>query len=279
MDSSGLGELESEVEDYWIGFVDLLGYKAIVLGDEQDRVKQQRLHSIYSALIQAIEDIKYDQDSGDTYGGDKVEYIHFSDCFYFSSRSAFSLGYVMSSLFNSCFALYDHTYQSSANEWIPFLRGGIERGWTMMFRDPTVVTDPGREFRNPVGPGIAKAYMVGEKQGVEGMRIVATQVFVDAYHREIEGLDGVHRHVATKLQPLELGLAKEVDRVHLGDVLYEVPWPRLTDLAVSSIMNFNLARDRQFNEASMKHWLATRDLVRQSLETLEAGHLIRLLDD
>jgi len=282
MDTNNWDHADGEAETLWVGFVDLLGYKEIVLGSRSDKEKMQIIHSIYSALIQPIEDLNFDEGVGDTVGGDAVRRIHFSDCFYFTSKSAVSLADSMSSFFSFAFMLYENTYATDPSQWIPFLRGGIAGGWTLMFRDPTIPQDRETMFRNPVGPSVAKAYLVGEKQKVSGMRIMATKDFSERYEQELADMAATadsHVGFARHLCPVPIPEPVQPDyRQVLGDALWEIPWPRLLDNCGRWIENFAATRNRQFDAVSIKHWHATHALLRRCAQAGGENHLIQQLD-
>lgn len=279
MDSDSTEHFDGGAQHRWVGFVDLLGYRNLVLCEKRSDAERIRLiKSIYSALIQPIDDLNSDEAMGDTVGGDRVERIHFSDCFYFFSKSAVAVANSMASFFSSAFLLYETVYQRDASSWIPFLRGGIAGGWTLTFRDPTVRTGQGALFgdwieqarptaifRNPVGPSVAKAYMVSEEQHVSGMRLLTTGDFAERYQQEMASMKrDANGMIAQKLTPQPIDQTViEKHRKILGEKLYEIPWPRCLEFG-HWIENFANTRKRQFDPESMKHWDATYALLLRS---------------
>jgi len=248
----------------FVGFVDVLGYKAIVQSSTfTDAQRFHYLHSIFSALAVSAHDIAHDFK-----GAIAVRAVQFSDCFYFSSESAVTLVTALAQFFANVFTIYDHTFTApkptgttTFPEWLPLLRGGIVHGWMFEGYDITLpqLQDQADSFRNPIGPAVANAYLLSEDTNLEGMRLATTRIVRDRFVAE---LASIPRHsqlgiLATPLTPLFLKEHKD-----FGE-MFEVPWfeSRLqTDNTLGTYETL-IAAERQFVPAVMKHYRGTWDAI------------------
>jgi hypothetical protein len=174
-------------EDHrFVAFVDMLGCKAALLSDSTTGAETfNTLSSVYENLAQAARDCVGDL-TPDLPA--PVRWVQFSDAFFFSSRSVVSLATTAAQFSANVFSLHDAA-GIEGGEWLPFLRGGITYDWMFEGFDPTAghAGDPDA-FRNPIGPAVAKAYLVGETTGVEGMRLVASAEAAGLLAAEIDAL-------------------------------------------------------------------------------------------
>jgi hypothetical protein len=176
----------------FVGFVDVLGYKAIVRDAPfTDAQRFHYLHSVFSALASSAHDIAHDFK-----GAIAVRAVQFSDSFYFSSNSVVTLVAALANFFANVFTIYDHTFTAPQQpeqqfpEWLPFLRGGIVSGWMFEGYDITLPTlaDAAGTFRNPIGPAVANAYLLSEETDIEGMRLATTKVVRDRFAEELPAI-------------------------------------------------------------------------------------------
>ena len=246
------------------GFVDVLGYKSIVRDAPFPEAQRYRyLHSIFSSLAVSAYDIAHDFS-----GAIAVRAVQFSDSFYFSSESAVTLVAAISNFFANVFTFYDHTFNEPVPtggfpEWLPFMRGGIVHGWMFEGHDITLprLHDPDRSFRNPIGPAVANAYLLSEATGLEGMRLVTTQVVRDRFVEELPNLPPYPQSqlglVAARLAPIFLKRHKDFDDI------YEVPWIESRLMSDNTLGTFDtlIAAERQFVPAVMKHYRGTWDAI------------------
>jgi len=259
-------------DERYVGFADLLGYKALTTGPKYS--PEQRfnlLHSAYVSLAIALNEVMEDP----TLTPD-VRLVQMSDSIFFTSRSAVKIVTAMATLFSTVFGvpapLYDHEEPS---EWWPFLRGAIVRDWIFEARDYTVPNNdqPRDAFRIPIGPAVARAYLLSESEDtrIEGMRLVCTNVVNNDFRRECDGLDGQTEFArrARHLAPIYLKSEPTCGPIH------EVPWLELQlqdGLARSMFQSLDLI-ESQFDGA-MKHYRGTWDMIlrmptiRQSEELL-----------
>jgi hypothetical protein len=240
----------------FVGFADVLGYKAIVLGEQYTNVQRfQYLHSVFTALAQGAQDVV-----NDLAGVATVQAVQFSDSFYFSSSSAVAIVAAMSNFFANVFTIYDHTIDTH-NEWLPFLRGGIAYDWMFEGLDITLpdLKDQRDAFRNPIGPAVAKAYLLSEETGLEGMRLVSTKEVRDSFVAEIPTVAAGSTLAlwGGPLQPLFLKNSAE-----FGEI-FEIPWFESRLLTDNTLGTFDVLRsaERQFNDRSMKHYRGTWDAI------------------
>ena len=251
-------------QKHFVGFVDVLGYKAIVRDAPfTDAQRFHYLHSVFLALASSAHDIAHDFK-----GEIAVRAFQFSDSFYFSSDSAVTLVTALSQFFANVFTIYDHTFTApkppgnlAFPEWLPFLRGGIVHDWMFEGFDITLPTleNPADSFRNPIGPAVANAYLLSEETKLEGMRLATTR---DVCERFVEELPGIPPRsqlgiVAAPLTPQFLKKNK------IFDEIYEVPWFESRLMTDNTIGTFNtlIAAERQFGPTAMKHFRGTWDSI------------------
>jgi hypothetical protein len=246
------------------GFVDVLGYKAIVRDAPfTDAQRFHYLHSIFSSLAVSAYDIAHD-----FAGAITVRAVQFSDCFYFSSESAVTLVAALANFFANVFTFYDHTFNEPAPaggfpDWLPFLRGGIVHDWMLEGLNITLpeLHDPADRFCNPIGPAVANAYLLSEATDLEGMRLATTQFVRDRFVEEMPDIppypQGQLGLVAAKLTPIFMKQHKDY-----GDI-YEVPWFESRLMTDNTLGTFNtlIAAERQFVPKVMKHYRGTWDAI------------------
>lgn len=149
----------------YVGFADMLGYRSLVFDETTSNSdKLGYLCSVYAAMGHAVQQVMTELRVPDL-----VKVIQFSDCFYFKSDCPVSIIVAMAEFFSQTSAIYSQVYEAT-NEWQPFLRGAIARDWIMEGLDITLPTTQGA-FRNPMGPAVAKAYVLAEESGIQGMRL------------------------------------------------------------------------------------------------------------
>lgn len=238
----------------FVGFADVLGYKTIVLDQQYSEAQRHHyLHSVFTALAKGAQDVVNDLASVA-----QVKAVQFSDCFYFSSPSAVAIVCAMSNFFASVFTIYDHTIETH-DDWLPFLRGGIVFDWMFEGFDITLpsLQNPQNAFRNPIGPAVAKAYLLSEETGIEGMRLVATKDVRDRFEAELPAvpLDGLLSVWGGPLHPVFLK-----NHADCGEI-FEVPWFESRLQTDNTVGAFDVLRsaERQFNDRSMKHYRGTWD--------------------
>lgn len=240
----------------FVGFADVLGYKAIVLGERYtDAQRFQYLHSVFTALAEGARNVV-----NDLSGVATLQAVQFSDSFYFSSNSAVAIISAMSNFFANVFTIYDHTI-SSHNEWLPFLRGGIVYDWMFEGLDITLpaLQNQQHAFRNPIGPAVAKAYLLSEETGLEGMRLVTTKEVHDRFVAELPtfAAGSLLAIWGGPLQPILLKTPSEYGEI------FEIPWFESRLLTDNTVGTFDVLRsaEGQFNDRSLKHYRGTWDAI------------------
>lgn len=240
----------------FVGFADVLGYKTIVLSNQYTNAQRfHYLHSVFMALAQGARDVVQDLSGVAT-----VQAVQFSDSFYFSSSSPVAIVSAMSSFYANVFTIYDNTFNTD-DEWLPFLRGGIVHDWMFEGLDITLPALQKRQdaFRNPIGPAVAKAYLLSEETRLGGMRLVVTKDVRDQFEAELPIL------AAGSLLALWGGPLHPVFLKNHADCgeIYEIPWFESRLQTDNTIGTFNVLRsaERQFNDRSMKHYRGTWDAI------------------
>ncbi len=249
----------------FVGFVDVLGYKEIAIrGQFTDAQRFRYLHSVFENLAAAAHQIK--EDLG---GPPLIRAVQFSDSFYFSSSSAVAIVTAMSEFFASVFTYYDRVFEgpgpaddpNAFPEWMPFLRGAIVHGWLFEGRDITLpeLREPAEAFRNPIGPAVGKAYLLGEESGLEGMRLATTSTVRSRFEEELPTVPP-HSELGIAAAPLHpIYLKADPDN---GDI-YEIPWFESRLQADNTVGTFDIlvAAERQFAPPAMKHYRGTWDAI------------------
>lgn len=261
-------------EPRYVGFVDLLGYKSIALGDTlSDPERYSYLISIFKNLAGCALGIP--QSFPD------LRDVQFSDSFYFSSRSALTIVAAMAKFFGDVFGFYSEVFSEpppdgqAFREWLPFLRGAIVNGWMFEGFDITLpsLQNPTDSFRNPIGPAIAAAYVLSENSGVEGMRLVVSRPTSEGFTRELQQAPpSVARDVWSKLAPLPFEPESQRGQ------MYEVPWFEccLSSGVTPRTFDHLIDAERQFGFESMKHYRGTWDSILRAPGMTDEPELQRL---
>jgi len=252
----------------FVGFLDLLGYGAIVSSPVYAEEQRFRFFvSVFEAIAVAVETA-----IADLAPNGIVRCVQFSDCFYFSSDSAALIVAVMAETFANAFTIQDLVYDvplpgqpaSVTKEWLPFLRGGIVRGWMFEGRDISIPrpVNPRNVFRNPIGPAVAGAYKMGEWTDVDGMCLMTSPEVSRCFKDELIGLQAATplKTIASRLTPHELKTHPKVGLIH------EIPWFEcrlLTDNTVGTFDTLILA-ERQFDSTDLRHFRGTWDMILRS---------------
>lgn len=251
----------------YVGFVDVLGYRSIVLS--QQRSEAEKFHylveSVYQNLTVAARHLVQEQDPQYP-----IAAVHFSDCYYFQSDCAPAIVTAMADFFAQAAAMFRDTYLTE-NEWQPFLRGGIVYDWMVETCDVTLppLQNPQHAFRNPVGPAVAKAYELAEETKIQGMRLAVSSEVAEHFQRDKPLIDR-HSDLGRRCSPLVPLKLKEHETY---GTIYEVPWFELNMLAdnVGGDAEAILHAERQFDAEVMKHFRGTLDAILRcpSVQTTE----------
>lgn len=257
----------------YVAFIDVLGYGSIVSSMLPEPSKFARLHSLFEALGVAVETSLADCNRGRSAAA--PEYIHgvaFSDSFYFAARNLPALLRFLELAFATAYGFQQHTYEQDADSWVPFIRAGIAHGWVVSFRDVTMKPLPDfGEFRNPVGPAVAGAYLLTECTGrLPGMRCFFERSL-------LEGVDvkpvAIPKHywIETPYGTIQLLDVPPADSKAKELELIEVAWP--CGLIRGDNCSFYKPLEavrRQFEGGNaVKHYNATIELFERSVAICE----------
>ena len=262
----------------YVAFVDVLGYGSIV--DDRaiaEASKAKRLYHIFENIGQAFMTAMTDWNTGQVLGASaKIEAVSFSDCFYFTCPVLGDLVAFVAYLFSENFGYFEGVYEDDVDCWTPFLRGAVAEGWCLNFLDVSLsgkLAGQG-DFRNPVGPAIAKAYRLSEKNPkLPGMGIVLDPACEAKLVGEQQEKPIRHRVVKwpSSAAYREAGGSIPCDTVNLlpvhrkycvdGGSFWEVDWfSGVIRGRHSSCVGFLDKTHRQFEDAT-KHYLRTVELA------------------
>lgn len=224
-------------EENYCAFVDVLGYKNIVTDRIiSDETKVSFLNDIYSSLFASssfpIKQLKQLQDNG-------LFIKSFSDCIYIESKDLHLLLYSLHTLYNVTSGYFSDP--SNGNRYRPLLRSGVVKDWTVKFMDvgslsrrsPENINE--EEYKNPVGPGVARAYTTSEGSYLSGMRIIISEEVIkdlrmikfpgtpfDCYYIDCDNylkIDGSKDSTRIFFSPLVVNEKKQPTKQ------YELCWP------------------------------------------------------
>lgn len=168
-------ETNIKEETKYCAFIDVLGYKNLVMDNSMDiSSKIGGLHSLYSNLATQFWLVINEVNANYT---DKIFVRSFSDCFYLDCSAIEPLLVAVQSIFTYTFGFYSHF--STAEEKTPLLRCGIVKDWLIKFKDIGALAT-GKDELNVVGKAVARAYETSELSNLSGMRILlAPEVMED----------------------------------------------------------------------------------------------------
>jgi hypothetical protein len=279
-----------KAETKYCSFLDVLGYKDIVESNEttiEEKVKM--LTSIYMNLFSSISSqIKIIQSNLAL--EEKLYIKSFSDCVYIEAKEPKSLLFTLHNIFNVAFG-YNSNF-SQKNEYTPMLRSGTVKDWTMHFMDIGSITRQpidkiymNDEHNNPVGLGVARAYLTSEKTGLKGMRIIISKEVLDdlnllkfdrvsfeCFYIECDNLLK-HDSLPKTLNSVKLFLAKTdgTDKEGNPIPLYELYWPVYSyswsqnNSDIHTMIEEFFKMSVNFVPKEMPHYKSTAELLLKSL--------------
>lgn len=246
-------------------FIDVLGYRSIVT-DTTKTIKQKIniLNSIYSNLatglldtIKEINSVIYD----------KIYIKSFSDCFYLESTNLLALLYSCNKIYNHAFGFYLNMPQDSA--YTPLLRGGIVKDWTVRFKDLGAIVDD-NQGTNPVGLGVARAYLTSEKSKLSGMRMIISKEVINdlsLIKYSNNGFDCLVQEYVFNNNPVYL-FFEEIKTNEEGRLvdLYELIWAEsvMSSCTYDYIEQLKNIR-ANFDSESLRHFKQTALVILKSL--------------
>lgn len=208
----------------FVAYMDVVGYCSIVEEDIVDIRKAHRLYSIFEnvgmAILIALREDMLDGTEG------VVEAVHFSDCYYLSSKNLPRLLSFLERVFATTYGFQSMRYDRSRDDWIPFIRSGIVEGWAVSFRDPTLNQLPQPDvFRNPVGPAVAESYLLTEERAkLPGMRCFLERTLLSQCS-PAQLADPPHCRVTSGERTLRFLDVPADDVSEAGLDLVELAWP------------------------------------------------------
>jgi len=271
-------------EEKYCAFIDVLGYKNFILSSEKSIAEKLtflsdifKVHSLIAFEIKGVNLIN----------NNSIFVKSFSDCIYFESSDFFILITTMHKVFNA----YSNFYQNfDSTKHRSLIRGGLVKDWTEHFMDTAslsrnniddVIRDKqgnyNYEFYNPVGPGIARAYLTSEKSNISGMRLIISpeclnNIELSIYNKvNFECYTINHSSLANHgdkqlfLLPVlqtESGY-KQFELCWPANFIYDHPHP---ELVIEEIAN-NLSKMKDnCKSGGEKHFTATVDLLKKGVE-------------
>lgn len=204
-------------------FVDVLGYGPMLLQPavppmtERERldVFLQIWENLYGAIIAVREELDRPKDANEELGVNC-----FSDSFYISCGNPQRAVFAAALLYYKVYLYYQH--QTQNDKWLPWLRGAGGSGWLVDMRDPALndkAKDPQFEFRNPVGPALARAYLLAEKSGMKGFRL-----FVD-------------EHLRNQVHTPKWEVSSDADLERIKNLLCDRAWPKAGTVAGKDVFD------------------------------------------
>ena len=171
-------ETKLELDLKYCVFIDVLGYKNIVLNSATSQMeKKAKLESIYNNMMASFYTPIKTINNKTT---DSIFIKSFSDCFYLESKNLGDILIALQGIYNIAICFND-----GINNHSSIIRGGIVYDWTSHFIDISsfirheyndIIPDKGQklnpEFTNIVGPGIARSFLISEKSKLSGMRMI-----------------------------------------------------------------------------------------------------------
>ncbi len=162
--------MKKETEELkYCAFIDVLGYGNLVLDKNTNpQQKLKMLESIYTNLatqfMLAINEVN-------KFNDEQIYIRSFSDCFYLDCTRPEPLLIAVKTIYEYVFGFYSSF--TEAEERTPLLRCGIVKDWLIKFNDIGGMVNNTPEL-NPVGPAVARAYLVCEESCLSGMRIIVS---------------------------------------------------------------------------------------------------------
>ena len=217
------------------------------------------------AFFEAITDFNQNLTTDDPR---RVRGISFSDSLYLSAKNLPSLLRFLESVFAQTYLFQQNTYCTDGDNWIPFIRAGVVQGWVVNFRDFSMCPLADRsEFRNPVGPAVAHAYLLTEIRGkLPGMRCYLERKLLDSTSATRHERPGHYRLVVDSWT-LYLLDVPQGDASESTLDLVEVAWP--CHVIASDNCSFYkpiMAARRQFEDSrAIKQYNGTVKLIDRSV--------------
>ena len=244
-------------------FIDVLGYKALV-NDTTKSIEQRInvLNSIYSNLATAL---SFTINEINSKIHDKIFIKSFSDCFYLESTNLLPLLFACERIYNDTFGL--NYGISEGNEYTPLIRGGIVKDWTVRFLDLAGVVN-NQQIINPVGLGVARAYMTSERTKLSGMRIIiSNEVIIDLHPQKAtkNGFDCLGKEFLYN----DLNCVFYFSKISYNEDncpidLYELIWPDLSSCTYDYVKELKRIK-HQFDSESFRHFNKTAEIILKGL--------------
>ncbi|PIX36133.1 MAG: hypothetical protein COZ59_02765 [Bacteroidetes bacterium CG_4_8_14_3_um_filter_31_14] len=275
------------VENKYCSFIDVLGYKNIVLSKTlSNDEKVKFLEDIYSILFSAISgqltQIRQNQTESD-----KLFIKSFSDCVYLQTNDPYVLLFSLHNIYNVAFCYH----RNIPENYTPLLRSGTVRDWTVKIMDIGSLATHNidemygkDELANIVGLGITRAYLASEESKLSGMRIIVSKevmdqlklikynnVAFDCFYCECPNFF-THKDLPKSLKPVKLFFlpieeneeGKKVDLFELCWPVFDYVWSNNNSDIHNSIDSIFMMQ-KDFDDKSLRHFKKTAELILKSL--------------
>lgn len=221
---------------------------------------------------------------------DKLYIKSFSDCIYLESTDPLSLLFSIHSIFNVVLGYNSNLDQE--REYTPLLRAGIVKDWVLRFMDIGSLARQSSEhfyqndeFNNPVGLGVARAYLTSEESDIAGMRIIISPEVIEAltlnkfekvdfecYYVECPNLLR-HSDLPKTQVPVKLFILPiNTDQHGRPTKLYELCWPVYSynwsrnDSDLPTMVEELFKMESHFSGGNLKHLNRTAELLVKALK-------------
>lgn len=260
---------QAKKDEYYVAFTDCLGYESIVNESCDHEQMERRFESCFECLYEATEEAIKAMKPNDSSikEKDSCDVIAFSDSVIMWSLSLEKILFALQKMFLKVYTSKQKRYEPHDN-WRPFVRGGISRGWIMQYSDPTVEnTESIRAFRNPVGPGVYRAVKLVEKHArLKGMRCCLERSLIDDIECVDQNKECITVHY-NKNVDIKLIIVPNDDQNNKSLDLIELAWPCdiISKNCTSFLEPLNSAKSQFAKTDSALHFNYTIDLFKRSI--------------
>lgn len=249
-------------------FIDVLGYKSMVLDDNKPQhQKINILKSIYKNLAPSFQSCIANLSRGLR---NEIFIKSFSDSFYLESTNLHPLIYACWRIYNNVFDFYK-TY-SIDEKYTPLIRGGMVKDWTSMYIDiSSLAKGASLDYTNPVGKGVARAYLTSEESFLSGMRLIIapeiiSELDLTKHERPFEYYElTIDNPDAGEIKTTLYVLPITQNEKNKATNLYELLWPDMNSCTFDYIETLKKIR-HTFPKQHLRHFTKTAEVLYKALE-------------